>query len=94
LLPVAPADPGSPLLQVPIALISFAIFPGLPTDKARIWWLSAEEQELARKRMRDDGVAGTKKITIKGMLKIFSGWHLWVPVRDPALASPVASCSC
>lgn len=66
---------------VPIALISFAIFPGLPTDKARIWWLSAEEQELARKRMRDDGVAGTKKITVKGMLKIFSGWHLWVPVR-------------
>lgn len=37
-----------------------------------------DEQLLAQKRMRDDGVAKSKKITLKTFTNILSSWHIYI----------------
>lgn len=37
-----------------------------------------DEQLLAQKRMRDDGVAESKKITLQTFKTILSSWHIYL----------------
>jgi hypothetical protein len=58
------------IITVPIALVGFVIFPGLPQGK-RIWWMREDEQLLAQERMRTDGVAAARPLTFKIFIDIF-----------------------
>lgn len=70
-------------ITVPIALLGYFMFPGLPST-AKPWWLTEEEHTLARKRMEDEGVEESKtfsKTTVKAMLKrVLTHWHFYIAV--------------
>lgn len=66
-------------ISMPIAIAGFFLFPGLPTSP-RIWWLTEDEQKLAQKRMRDDGVKKPKKIGTKMLKRVFGHWHFYIAV--------------
>jgi MFS family permease len=42
-------------ISLPIALLGFFMFPGLPSS-GKPWWMTEEEHFLAQRRMRDEGV--------------------------------------
>ncbi|ETS80960.1 hypothetical protein PFICI_08489 [Pestalotiopsis fici W106-1] len=66
-------------ISMPIAIAGYFLFPGLPTSP-RIWWLTEDEQKLAQRRMRADGVKNPKKIGIKMLKRVFGHWHFYVAV--------------
>ncbi|KAM0275865.1 hypothetical protein ACHAQH_007337 [Verticillium albo-atrum] len=66
-------------ISLPIAVAGYFFFPGLPASP-RIWWLTEEEQMLARKRMKDDGVRESGKIGRKMLRRVFRHWHFYVAV--------------
>lgn len=70
-------------ITVPIAILGYFIFPGLPSN-GKPWWLSVEQYGIALKRMEDEGVEQSKKFdkaTIKAMLKrVLTRWHFYVAV--------------
>ncbi|KAL7410770.1 major facilitator superfamily domain-containing protein [Mrakia frigida] len=65
------------IITIPVAIVGLIFFPGLPSGK-RIWWMREDEQLLAQKRMRDDGVATSKKITLKTFTDILKSWHIYL----------------
>ncbi|KAM0331310.1 hypothetical protein ACHAQA_002980 [Verticillium albo-atrum] len=66
-------------ISLPIAVAGYFLFPGLPASP-RIWWLSEDEQALARRRMEDDGVRASGKIGRKMLRRVFRHWHFYVAV--------------
>ncbi|OCT50355.1 putative transporter SEO1 [Cladophialophora carrionii] len=66
-------------ISLPIAFLSYLIFPGLPASP-KAWWLTAKEHGLARKRMRKDGVQESKKIGKRMLKRVFTRWHFYVAV--------------
>lgn len=79
-------------ITVPIALLGYFMFPGLPSSM-KPWWLTEEEHAIARQRMEDEGMEKSKKLdkaTVKAMLKrVLTHWHFYVAVLCYTLcASP------
>jgi hypothetical protein len=66
-------------ISLPIAILGYFIFPGMPTS-GKPWWLTQEEHELGQRRMRDVGVEEPKKITWAMVKRIFCHWHWYVGV--------------
>ncbi|KAI1846640.1 hypothetical protein JX266_007213 [Neoarthrinium moseri] len=66
-------------ISMPIAIAGYFLFPGLPTSP-RIWWLKEEEQKLAQKRMKDEGVKAPKKIGQRMLKRVFGHWHFYIAV--------------
>jgi uncharacterized membrane protein YbaN (DUF454 family) len=66
-------------ISLPIALMGFIIFPGMPSSP-KPFWLTAEQHELARHRMREVGVETPKRITPKVLRRVFAHWHWYVGV--------------
>ncbi|OBT56873.1 hypothetical protein VE04_01974 [Pseudogymnoascus sp. 24MN13] len=70
-------------ITVPIALMGYFMFPGLPSS-GKPYWLTPEQHAIARKRMEDEGVEVSKKFekaTVKAMLKrTLTHWHFYVAV--------------
>lgn len=69
--------------SLPIALLGYAFFPGLPAS-GKPWWLKPEQHALAKKRMNDEGMEDSVKFNktkIKAMLKrLFTNWHFYIAV--------------
>jgi len=66
-------------ISLPIAFLGFAIFPGLPASK-KPWWMTEEEHLLARRRMRDEGVEQSKKLSWAVLKRVFRKWHFYIAV--------------
>jgi len=66
-------------ISLPIGLLGFFIFPGMPTS-AKPWWLTTAQHELGQRRMREEGVEAPKKITMRMLRRIFCHWHWYVGV--------------
>lgn len=66
-------------ISLPIAFASYWLFPGLPTSP-KPWWLSPREHDLARARMRTDGMSESKKIGKRMLKRVFKRWHFYIAV--------------
>lgn len=66
-------------ISLPIAILGFALFPGLPAS-AKPWWMTEDEHLLARRRMRDEGVEQAKTLSWKVLKRVFTKWHFYVAV--------------
>jgi hypothetical protein len=71
------------IFSLPIALLGYFIFPGLPAS-GKPWWLTADQYQLAKKRMNEEGMEDSVKFSktkIKAMLKrLFTNWHFYIAV--------------
>lgn len=67
------------VISLPIALAGFAIFPGLPAG-GKPWWLTGAEHELARKRMRDEGVEPSRRLGWGVVRRTLRRWELYLGV--------------
>lgn len=66
-------------ISLPLSILGFFLFPGIPESGKR-WWLTQEEYLLARRRMQDEGVARSRRITMRMVKRIFKRWHFYVAV--------------
>ncbi|KAH8656001.1 vitamin H transporter [Tricladium varicosporioides] len=66
-------------ISLPIAIIGYALFPGLPAS-SKPWWLTEEEHLLARRRMRDEGVEQSRALSWKVIRRVFTKWHFYIAV--------------
>ncbi|KAL0934775.1 vitamin H transporter [Colletotrichum truncatum] len=66
-------------ISLPIALMGYFIFPGMPTS-GKPWWLTQREHEIGQRRMREAGVEEPKKITTQMLRRLFCHWHWYVGV--------------
>jgi MFS family permease len=68
-------------ISLPIALLGFLLFPGLPAAK-KPWWMTEEEQDMARKRVKDEGIKQSRpSILSRALLKrVFKKWHFYLAV--------------
>ena len=66
-------------ISLPIGLLGFFIFPGMPTS-GKPWWLTERDHELGQQRMREVGVEQPKKITMQMLKRLFCHWHWYVGV--------------
>jgi MFS family permease len=68
-------------ISLPIAFLGYALFPGLPSGN-KPWWLTEEEHYAAKRRMKDEGVAQSKKKTLSRALlkRVFTKWHFYIAV--------------
>lgn len=64
------------IFTVPVALIGFFVFPGIP-DSPRPFYLTAEDNQLARERMERARVEKPRKITLDTFKRTFSRWHIY-----------------
>lgn len=65
------------VISLPLALLGYFIFPGMP-DSKRIWWMSEREHVLARERMSAIGVESPKRLSKKMFRRLFCRWHWYV----------------
>jgi sugar phosphate permease len=71
------------VFSLPIAILGYFIFPGLPAS-GKPWWFTPEQYQLARKRMEEEGVEDSVKFSktkVKATLKrLFTRWHFYIAV--------------
>ncbi|KFA72778.1 hypothetical protein S40288_06385 [Stachybotrys chartarum IBT 40288] len=66
-------------ISLPIAFIGLAMFPGLPSSP-KVWWMSQVHQDLARARMKSEGVRESRKIGKRMLKRVFTHWHFYIAV--------------
>ncbi|WRT70038.1 uncharacterized protein IL334_007032 [Kwoniella shivajii] len=66
------------VITFPIAIIGYFIFPSLPLQGKKVWWLNDEEYELSRQRMIKDGKTGRTAWTWPKFRRVIFSWHTWV----------------
>lgn len=66
-------------ISLPIGLLGFLMFPGMPTSK-KPFWMTAAEHELGKKRMKSVGIEEPKKISMQMLKRLFTHWHWYVGV--------------
>jgi MFS family permease len=66
-------------ISLPIALLGFFMFPGLPSS-GKPWWMTEEEHFLAQRRMRDEGVEQSRTLSWKVLKRVFGSWHFYFAV--------------
>ena len=64
------------LISAPIAIAGFFMYPDLP-ENTRALYLTQEDRELARKRMRDVGRAPRTKLGWSVLKRVFGRWHVY-----------------
>jgi len=64
-------------ISLPIGLLGFLLFPGMPSS-GKPFWLTEEQHQLARRRMREAGVAEPGRISTAMLKRVFCRWHWWV----------------
>jgi MFS transporter, ACS family, pantothenate transporter len=67
------------IVSLPIAISGFFFLPDLP-EITDAWYLSAEEIQIAKKRMELEGRAPRAPYTRAKFRKIFSSWHIYTLV--------------
>lgn len=65
-------------ISISIAFAGFFLYPGLPTTKPRVWWLTEDERLLAVARMQSQGTKQSSKISKKMLKRVFTHWHFYV----------------
>ncbi|KAK9465556.1 major facilitator superfamily domain-containing protein [Lipomyces arxii] len=63
-------------ISLPVALVGFVCIPDFPTTTRAIYF-TERDKHYAIRRMTEVGKAGTKKMTVKRFLRIFTGWRFW-----------------
>jgi len=67
------------VISLPVALAGFALLPDTP-DRTRVFYLSADEVTMARRRMELEGRTTARAPWTRAKAKrIFCSWHLWLP---------------
>ncbi|KAL2784185.1 major facilitator superfamily domain-containing protein [Aspergillus keveii] len=66
-------------ISLPIAIISFFMFPGLPSSP-KVWWLTDANHKLCVSRMRNEGVRESRKIGKRMLKRVFTHWHFYIAV--------------
>jgi hypothetical protein len=66
-------------ISLPLSILGFFIFPGMPMSK-RIWWMTEKEYRLGQVRMEEVGVAPPTKITRALLRRIFCHWHWYLGI--------------
>ena len=68
-------------ISLPIALLGFALFPGLPAGK-KPWWMTADEHALAKRRVKDESIVQSKTTILSRALfrRLFTKWHFYLAV--------------
>ncbi|KAH6658422.1 vitamin H transporter [Truncatella angustata] len=66
-------------ISLPIAVLGFFIFPGMPSS-SKPWWMTEAQHELARRRMSDVGVETPKKLSFGVLKRVFGRWHWYVAI--------------
>lgn len=64
------------IFTVPIALFGFFVFPGAPYQIKKLWWLSAEELNLAKQRTYTSGIAKPGALNFSLVKRVFLRWHV------------------
>jgi MFS family permease len=66
------------IITIPIALFGYFFLPGLPLQDSKEWWLSHEQNELAKARLNHIGRKGRTPWTWAKVRRLFSTWHIYV----------------
>lgn len=66
-------------VSLPVALMGFFLFPGLPSSP-KVWWLTEKDHQLAVGRMKSEGVTDSKRIGKRMLKRVFTHWHFYVAV--------------
>jgi len=76
-------------ISLPIAMLGFALFPGLPAAK-KPWWMTKDEHEMARKRVKDAGIKQSRPSVFSKVLlkRVFTKWHFYLAVLLYTLYEP------
>jgi len=64
-------------ISLPIALVGFLLFPGMPAS-GRPFWLTEAEHELGRRRVREAGVEAPRRLSTAVLRRLFCRWHWYV----------------
>lgn len=64
------------VVSLPIAVSGFFFFPDVP-EITKIWYLTPDEIQIAKKRMELEGRAQRSPYTKSKFKKIFSSWHIY-----------------
>ncbi|KAH7161872.1 major facilitator superfamily domain-containing protein [Dactylonectria macrodidyma] len=67
------------VVSLPIAISGFFFLPDVP-EITNVWYLTEDEIELAKKRMKLEGRANREPYTREKFRKIFSSWHIYALV--------------
>lgn len=73
-------------ISLPLAILGFFIFPGLPAS-GKPWWMSEDQHYLACRRMRDEGVEESRKLSWNLLKRVFTKWHFYVAVLSYTLSA-------
>ncbi|KAK9472663.1 major facilitator superfamily domain-containing protein [Dipodascopsis tothii] len=79
------------VISIPIAVFAFFALPDFPSN-TRALWLTAEQRDLAIRRMLDVGRAQPKPMTVRSFFAMFRNWRLWTYI-GPYGIPPIASSS-
>ncbi|KAH7129740.1 major facilitator superfamily domain-containing protein [Dactylonectria estremocensis] len=67
------------IVSLPIAISGFFFLPDVP-EITKVWYLTEDEIELAKTRMKLEGRANREPYTKDKFRKIFSSWHIYALV--------------
>ena len=65
------------IITIPIAILGFVVFPGIPLSPRTIFF-KEEEIEFAKKRMRDHQTVPPGRLSWDVFKRSAKRWHLWV----------------
>lgn len=64
------------IISLPIAIAGFWMLPDLP-ENTRAFYLTAEDADMARKRIKDIGRAPRSKLGWSAWKRVFARWHVY-----------------
>jgi ACS family pantothenate transporter-like MFS transporter len=65
------------VITVPIALVGFFVFPGVP-ESPRPFYISEEEIALGKRRMADYNAKPAGKLNLAVLRRTFGRWHWYI----------------
>ncbi|KAK9322974.1 major facilitator superfamily domain-containing protein [Lipomyces orientalis] len=71
-------------ISLPIALFGYFAIPDFPTT-TRAPWLTQRDIEYSIRRMAEVGKKGTRKMTVKRFMRIFTSWRFWAFITPYAV---------
>ena len=66
------------IITLPIAVAGFFLYPNLPLQGKKTWWLTDDEFQLSRDRLNNIGRAGKTPWSWAKVRRLASSWHTWI----------------
>ncbi|KAK1927365.1 major facilitator superfamily domain-containing protein [Papiliotrema laurentii] len=66
------------IITLPIAVAGFFLYPNLPLQGKKTWWLTDEEFTLSQDRLHNVGRAGKTAWSWTKLKKLGFSWHTWI----------------